>query len=61
MADFLAVLTTTDDKEKAQNLGASAVGKRLAACAQIDGPVGDEQLGRTGSVIRHMGTRSPVY
>ncbi|MFJ6707039.1 MULTISPECIES: divalent-cation tolerance protein CutA [unclassified Streptomyces] len=39
MADYLAVLTTTDAKEKAEKLAASAVEKRLAACAQIDGPV----------------------
>lgn len=39
MADFLAVLTTTDAEDKARNLAATAVEKRLAACAQIDGPI----------------------
>lgn len=39
MADYLAVLTTTDTAEKAQTLAASAVEAQLAACAQIDGPV----------------------
>ncbi|MFE9248811.1 divalent-cation tolerance protein CutA [Streptomyces sp. NPDC007088] len=39
MADHLAVLTTTGTEEKARRLAASAVEARLAACAQIDGPV----------------------
>lgn len=38
-AEFLAVLTTTDSEESAQVLAASAVAGRLAACAQVDGPV----------------------
>ncbi|AJC60126.1 MULTISPECIES: divalent-cation tolerance protein CutA [Streptomyces] len=38
-AEFLAVLTTTDSEERAQNLAATAVEARLAACAQIDGPI----------------------
>ncbi|MGP4001974.1 divalent-cation tolerance protein CutA [Streptomyces sp. 8N706] len=41
MADaaYLAVLTTTDSENRARQLAATAVEKRLAACAQIDGPV----------------------
>ncbi|MFJ5223999.1 divalent-cation tolerance protein CutA [Streptomyces sp. NPDC088400] len=39
MADYLTVLTTTDSAEKAQHLAASAVDARVAACAQIDGPI----------------------
>jgi periplasmic divalent cation tolerance protein len=38
-AEFLAVLTTTDSEESAQALAASAVGGRLAACGQVDGPI----------------------
>ena len=38
-AEFLAVLTTTDSEESAQVLAASAVAGRLAACAQVDGPI----------------------
>ncbi|SCK52398.1 divalent-cation tolerance protein CutA [Streptomyces sp. WMMB 322] len=38
-AEFLAVLTTTDSEESAQALAASVVAERLAACAQIDGPI----------------------
>ncbi|MFF7360956.1 divalent cation tolerance protein CutA [Streptomyces sp. NPDC008125] len=39
MADYLAVLTTTDTEDKAQHLATKAVEMRLAACAQIDGPI----------------------
>ncbi|MEU5188549.1 divalent-cation tolerance protein CutA [Streptomyces klenkii] len=36
---YLAVMTTTDSEERARHLAATAVGARLAACAQVDGPV----------------------
>lgn len=39
MADYLTVLTTTDSAGEARALAAGAVEARLAACAQIDGPV----------------------
>ncbi|MEU9334940.1 divalent-cation tolerance protein CutA [Streptomyces sp. NPDC048290] len=39
MAQYLTVLTTTDSAEKAQSLAAGAVEARVAACAQIEGPV----------------------
>jgi periplasmic divalent cation tolerance protein len=39
MANWLTVLTTTDSAEKAQALARGAVEARLAACAQIGGPV----------------------
>ncbi|MEU6661114.1 divalent-cation tolerance protein CutA [Streptomyces sp. NPDC046821] len=35
----LTVLTTTDDETKARDLAAGAIEARLAACAQITGPV----------------------
>ncbi|QEV17979.1 divalent-cation tolerance protein CutA [Streptomyces alboniger] len=35
----LTVLTTTDAEHKARDLARGAVGARLAACAQITGPV----------------------
>ncbi|MGI5340160.1 divalent-cation tolerance protein CutA [Streptomyces sp. CA-181903] len=35
----LAVLTTAPDEETARRLARTAVERRLAACAQIDGPV----------------------
>jgi periplasmic divalent cation tolerance protein len=35
----LTVLTTTDSAEKAQELARGAVEARLAACAQVSGPV----------------------
>ncbi|ASY33113.1 MULTISPECIES: divalent-cation tolerance protein CutA [unclassified Streptomyces] len=37
--DFLIVLTTTDSEDRARRLAARAVESRLAACAQIDGPL----------------------
>ncbi|QCX76450.1 Divalent-cation tolerance protein CutA [Streptomyces sp. YIM 121038] len=36
---FLLVLTTTDTADKADTLARAAVEARLAACAQINGPV----------------------
>ncbi len=39
VTDFLTVLTTTDSAEKANALAGGAVEARLAACAQIDGPI----------------------
>lgn len=38
-AEYLTVLTTTDSEDQARHLAESAVTARLAACAQIDGPV----------------------
>ena len=39
MAEYLTVLTTTDAAEKAQALAVGAVEAKVAACAQIDGPI----------------------
>lgn len=38
-AEHLTVLTTTDSAEKAEALARGAVEARVAACAQISGPV----------------------
>ncbi|MEV8312580.1 divalent-cation tolerance protein CutA [Streptomyces sp. NPDC059900] len=38
-AAVLTVLTTTDTAQKAQDLASGAVAARVAACAQIAGPV----------------------
>jgi periplasmic divalent cation tolerance protein len=38
-SQFLTVLTTTDSQHLAERLARGAVEARLAACAQIDGPV----------------------
>ncbi|MCM2579402.1 divalent-cation tolerance protein CutA [Streptomyces meridianus] len=38
-AEHLTVLTTTDSAEKAETLARGAVEDRVAACAQISGPV----------------------
>ncbi|GHA87158.1 divalent-cation tolerance protein CutA [Streptomyces chryseus] len=39
MAEWLTVLTTTDSRDKALALARGAVEARLAACAQVGGPV----------------------
>ncbi|MFJ2651821.1 divalent-cation tolerance protein CutA [Streptomyces sp. NPDC087420] len=39
MVEYLTVLTTTDAAEKAQALAVGAVEAKVAACAQIDGPI----------------------
>ncbi|MFJ6215241.1 divalent-cation tolerance protein CutA [Streptomyces sp. NPDC092296] len=39
MTDHLTVLTTTDSAERAELLARAAVEARVAACAQIDGPI----------------------
>jgi periplasmic divalent cation tolerance protein len=39
MTDFLQVATTTADRDTAANLARSAVAARLAASAQVSGPV----------------------
>lgn len=39
MTDFLTVLTTTGSAERAEALARGAVERRVAACAQINGPV----------------------
>ncbi|MEU3821119.1 divalent-cation tolerance protein CutA [Streptomyces sp. NPDC030392] len=39
VSDVLAVLTTTDAAEKAEALARGAVEARVAACAQVSGPV----------------------
>ncbi|MGP3989961.1 divalent-cation tolerance protein CutA [Streptomyces sp. 3N207] len=39
MAEILTVLTTTSSQEEAKALAAAAIERRLAACAQLTGPV----------------------
>ncbi|WP_326836754.1 divalent-cation tolerance protein CutA [Amycolatopsis rhabdoformis] len=39
MADHLIVMTTTPDRESADRIASSAVARRLAATAQVRGPV----------------------
>jgi periplasmic divalent cation tolerance protein len=39
MTNFIQVLTAIGSKDDAQKIATSAVGKRLAACAQVIGPI----------------------
>jgi periplasmic divalent cation tolerance protein len=38
-SNYLLVVTTSDDKERLQTIGRRLVEQRLAACAQISGPI----------------------
>ena len=37
--DYLLVVTTTEQQQEAEQLAAIIVGKRLSACAQVEGPI----------------------
>ncbi len=39
MAEYIQVITTTDSKEAASKIARAVVEKRLAACAQVSGPI----------------------
>ncbi len=39
MTDFIEVHTTIDSSEAAQKIAEAVVGKRLAACVQVSGPI----------------------
>ena len=39
MTEFIQVVTTTETKDQAQRIAQAVVEKRLAACAQIVGPI----------------------
>jgi periplasmic divalent cation tolerance protein len=39
MTDFIEVHTTIDSAEAAQKIADAVVGKRLAACVQVSGPI----------------------
>ena len=39
MAEYLQVLTTAGSEEEADRIGAALVERRLAACAQVLGPI----------------------
>ncbi len=39
MADYIQIYTTTEKREAAQNIARDVVEKRLAACAQVLGPI----------------------
>ena len=39
MKDYIQVFTTTESKEDAEKISRAVLGKRLAACTQIIGPI----------------------
>jgi periplasmic divalent cation tolerance protein len=39
MSEFLQITTTTDSKELAMQIAEKLVGKKIAACVQVSGPI----------------------
>jgi periplasmic divalent cation tolerance protein len=39
MSDFMQVLTTTGNRQDAEQIAAELVSRRLAACVQVGGPI----------------------
>lgn len=39
MTEFIQVITTVEEKDDAQEIASSIVGKRLAGCVQVIGPI----------------------
>ncbi len=39
MTDYIQVVTTTERREDAEQIARALVGERLAACAQVTGPI----------------------
>jgi periplasmic divalent cation tolerance protein len=39
MSEFLKITTTTDTKELAMQIAEKLVGKKIAACVQVSGPI----------------------
>lgn len=39
MTEYIQIFTTTEKKEEAERIASEVVGKRLAACAQVIGPI----------------------
>lgn len=39
MTELVQVVTTIDDRGRAEELAAAVVGERLAACVQVSGPI----------------------
>ena len=66
MAEFITVHTTIDSKEGAQKIAETIVGKHLAACAQVSGPITSTywwqgKLEQAEEWICTMKTRKDIY
>jgi periplasmic divalent cation tolerance protein len=66
MTEYIQVFTTTEKKEDAQKVAKELVGKRLAACAQIVGPITstfwwEEKIDEAEEWFLIMKTRDDLY
>ncbi|MBW2610514.1 MAG: divalent-cation tolerance protein CutA [Deltaproteobacteria bacterium] len=66
MTEYIQVFTTTEKKEDVKRLAREVVGKRLAACAQIVGPITsmfwwEENIDEAEEWLLIMKTRDDLY
>ena len=66
MSDYIQVSTTTENREDAAKIARAAVEKRLAACAQIMGPISStyrwkEKIQEEEEWLCLMKTREGLY
>ncbi|MEE9611121.1 MAG: divalent-cation tolerance protein CutA [Desulfatiglandales bacterium] len=66
MTEYIQVLTTTDKKEDADKIAKVVVEKRLAACAQVIGPITstywwNEKIERAEEWLCFLKSRNDLY
>lgn len=66
MADIIEIRTTTDDRDGAHKIAQLLVSQRLAACAQISGPITsiywwDGEMSETDEWMCSIKTRKELY
>ena len=66
MTSYLQVATTTENKEDAEKIGKALVEKRLAACAQLVGPIQStywwkERIETAQEWLCHVKTHKGLY
>ncbi|HET8841854.1 MAG TPA: divalent-cation tolerance protein CutA [Ktedonobacteraceae bacterium] len=66
MTDIIEVRTTTDDREGAHQIAQALVTQRLAACAQISGPITsiywwEGEISETDEWVCTVKTRKELY
>ena len=66
MAEYIQLFTTTEKKEEAERIASEVVGKRLAACAQVIGPINStywwkEKIEKAEEWLCIMKSRNDLY
>jgi periplasmic divalent cation tolerance protein len=66
MSDIIQVTTTTESKEDADRIATTLVDRRLAACAQVSGPIESvywwkEEVDRSQEWVCSVKTRHELY